>query len=143
MARCLNEADTLLRIGEVVTGEVVRFEKQEHSTAALIADRLTLPVADSPCQQQSRRRAVRRDHDPPLIICQRGVLTQLEAKLSDEEGESNVIFVDEKGSQVQALGHSMKLPQSGRQANVRFLWNGVSIHRRPILPERQPADNHS
>jgi hypothetical protein len=34
----------------VVTGEVVRFEKQEHPTAALMADRFTLPVADSPSQ---------------------------------------------------------------------------------------------
>ena len=50
MARCLNEADTLLRIGKMVAGEVVRFEKQEHSTAALIADRFTLPVADGPRQ---------------------------------------------------------------------------------------------
>jgi hypothetical protein len=47
MAWCLNEDNTSLRVSEVVTGKVVRFEKQQHSTAALIADRFTLPVPDS------------------------------------------------------------------------------------------------
>ena len=47
MARRFDKSDTPLCLGEVVTGKVVCIEKQEHATAALIADRLTLPVANS------------------------------------------------------------------------------------------------
>ena len=50
MPGCLDEANTLPRVGEVVPGKVVRFEEQEHATAALVADRFALPVADSPRQ---------------------------------------------------------------------------------------------
>jgi len=46
MARRFNKTDAPLRVSEVVTGKVVCFEKQEHATAALIADRLTWPVAN-------------------------------------------------------------------------------------------------
>ena len=46
MARRFDKTDAPLRVSEVVTGKVVCFEKQEHATAALIADRLTLPVAN-------------------------------------------------------------------------------------------------
>lgn len=66
MAGRLDEADTPLSVGEVVTGKVIGLKKQEHSGAALIADRIALSVAYSPRQQQSARCAVRRDYDPPF-----------------------------------------------------------------------------
>jgi len=47
MARRFDKTDAPLRASEVVTGNVVCFKKQEHATAVLIADRLTLPVANS------------------------------------------------------------------------------------------------
>ncbi len=46
MARRLDKTDAPLRVSDVVTGKVACFEKQKHATAALIADRLTLPVAN-------------------------------------------------------------------------------------------------
>lgn len=50
MARLLDEPDAPLGVGEVVTGEVIGFEEQEHPTATLISDRSTLSVTDSPRQ---------------------------------------------------------------------------------------------
>ena len=66
--RFLDEADTPLRIGKVVTGKVIRFEKQEHATTTLIADHLALPVTDSLHRWQWSRRGVRRDHGPSEMV---------------------------------------------------------------------------
>lgn len=45
--RIFDETNTPLRIGEMVSREIIRLQKQEHATTALIADGFALPLAYS------------------------------------------------------------------------------------------------
>lgn len=129
--RLLDKTYTLLRVGEVVSREVIGLQKQEHSTAALIADGIPLPLANGSRQKEAVRRAFRRDPDPSFPVSKLGVFTNLKAQLTDEERQRGVIFVDEESSEVQSLRHSPSLPYFSRRGNARLPFG--------ILTETVPA----
>jgi hypothetical protein len=131
VARRLDEADAPLRVGQMVTIEVVRLKEQEHSAAALIANCFALPIVRRLCQQEARLRTWRRYNNPSLLVCQSRVLTQFEAELIDIERYRLVIVID---------GRAVRLIL----CDIAFSWPNVSESPTTafgrLRPDRPPTE---
>lgn len=90
----LGKANAPLSVGEMIAGEIVRFQEQEHPAAALIADRIALAISIGTRKQESACSASRGHNHPALACRERRILAQSEAELYRIRADGLFVVVD-------------------------------------------------
>lgn len=99
LPRRFHEAHAAVPKTMIIAVKIGRLEKQENSSATLIADRRLLPRSYGTRQQEARWRAARRsDFYPALRTRQMFIRYQFKAKPVDEIGDGTIVVVHHEGN---------------------------------------------
>jgi len=106
VTRCLEKFDIVGSHPTVVAPEIIGVEKQENTTAGLIADGVRLLGCSGLREKETGAVGVwRRNNQPALVIGKGRVFNETEAEGLREEGESLIVVVHEERDVSEVLRH--------------------------------------
>src|SRR5262245_23786228 len=115
LARLLREPHPARLHLAVIPPEVIRLEKQENTSAGLIADPRCLFLSRRTRQDKGRPSSARADDDPPFPAAQRSILHDRESQALREVFDCLVILADEQSNRRDLLPHRARPPSKYRQ----------------------------